>query len=296
MKLIRPVYVVGDSFDLLARWRWRKPRLIATSVPYWGLRGYAAGERGWGHSGEPLHEWIEKAGRFARFAHLVADDDAWAAINVGDSRTGSGGAGGDYAAGGGYAGRARYRQGPASLRYREADGNLAEFELAKQQLALAPFRLADEWQRAGWSVVSQIVWVKPGPKPESAAHVKRPRMQHETIWLFRKGRPAYHVDRELYRSDVWRVGRARLPRVEPKPKAPWPPALVEGLILPLTEEGDLVLDPFAGSGVTGIVAGAHGRRSVLLDADDDAASTYAALIAAGFGGDWSTARTADVDP
>jgi site-specific DNA-methyltransferase (adenine-specific) len=44
-----------------------------------------------------------------------------------------------------------------------------------------------------------------------------------------------------------------------------PDAVVERLILNSTAPGDLVLDPFAGSGVVGRLALKHGRRALLID-------------------------------
>jgi DNA modification methylase len=66
---------------------------------------------------------------------------------------------------------------------------------------------------------------------------------------------------------VWRVNQeaSRYPHV-----AMWPKALVRQMLLPTTTEGDLVLDPFAGSGTTGEVAAALGLRSVLIEASKTA--------------------------
>lgn len=44
-----------------------------------------------------------------------------------------------------------------------------------------------------------------------------------------------------------------------------PEALVEPCILAGSREGDVVLDPFAGSGTVGVVALRHNRRFVGLD-------------------------------
>lgn len=44
-----------------------------------------------------------------------------------------------------------------------------------------------------------------------------------------------------------------------------PPEVIEQFVLQFTKPGDLVLDPFAGSGMTGVAALKHGRRVVLID-------------------------------
>lgn len=248
----------------------KRPVLIASSVPYWGLRGYATDEAAtpWGHSGESLDAYLDKARLFARGCWNALGPDGWAAINIGDTRTGSGGSGGDYAEGGGYAGRARYRQGPATV-----DGE----PLAPQQLAGVPWRLAEIFRAQGFAIRSIVTWAKDSPKPEDLAHVGRYLSQSELVIIARKGNGRFYPDGAVQRSDVWHIGKARLPKVEPKPKAPWPPALVEAIIGPLSTVGDVVLDPFAGCGITGIQAEHMGRVPVMFDADRDALASFLAL-------------------
>lgn len=66
--------------------------------------------------------------------------------------------------------------------------------------------------------------------------------------------------------------------VRPHP-ARMPTKLVEFFVLFLTDPGDLVLDPFAGSNTTGMVAEQLGRRWLSIEADTD----YATASAARFG-------------
>ncbi len=44
-----------------------------------------------------------------------------------------------------------------------------------------------------------------------------------------------------------------------------PPEVIEQFILQFTRPGDTVLDPFCGSGMTGVAALKHGRRVILID-------------------------------
>ena len=48
-----------------------------------------------------------------------------------------------------------------------------------------------------------------------------------------------------------------------------PVELVERCLLASTNPGDLVLDPFLGSGTTGVVAARHGRRFVGIEMNAD---------------------------
>jgi site-specific DNA-methyltransferase (adenine-specific) len=65
--------------------------------------------------------------------------------------------------------------------------------------------------------------------------------------------------------DVWQIAPESAKRVEHP--APFPVELPERLILLNTFEGDLVLDPFMGSGSTLVAAARHGRRYVGYDLD-----------------------------
>jgi DNA modification methylase len=66
---------------------------------------------------------------------------------------------------------------------------------------------------------------------------------------------------------VWRVNQeaSRYPHV-----AMWPRALVRQMLAPTTSEGDIVLDPFGGSGTTGEVAAEMGLRAVIIESSETA--------------------------
>lgn len=64
------------------------------------------------------------------------------------------------------------------------------------------------------------------------------------------------------RHSVWSIATAPFSGAH---FATFPPALVEPMILAGTKPGDLVLDPFCGSGTVGKVAALHGRRFIGLD-------------------------------
>lgn len=55
---------------------------------------------------------------------------------------------------------------------------------------------------------------------------------------------------------------------------PFPQAMIERIVLACSNPGDVVLDPFAGSGTTGAAAMAHGRSSVLIERE----ATYWPII------------------
>ncbi len=71
-------------------------------------------------------------------------------------------------------------------------------------------------------------------------------------------------------SDVWIIPNVKHNHVE-KTDHPcqFPVELVERLVLSLTNEGDLVVDPFMGVGSTGVAAALHERRSAGAEVSDE---------------------------
>lgn len=116
-------------------------------------------------------------------------------------------------------------------------------------------KFLDAWQWAGFTPMGHFVWVK-----SYASKVGFTRARHEQAYLLAKGRPTKPTDPP---SDVldWRyTGNKLHPTQKP----------VEAL-LPLIEaysrQGDVVLDPFAGSGTTAVAARQLGRESIGIEMD-----------------------------
>lgn len=64
------------------------------------------------------------------------------------------------------------------------------------------------------------------------------------------------------RDGLWRIN----PEASPyRHVAMWPRALVRQMLLPTTKPGDIILDPFAGSGTTGEVARELGLNSIMIE-------------------------------
>jgi DNA modification methylase len=88
------------------------------------------------------------------------------------------------------------------------------------------------------------------------------RNQYETVVMASKGRVATWEGGKS-RANIVRFGRTRTIG-HPSPK---PLPLIEELIRCSSRPGDLVLDPFAGTGVVGAAAGELGRRWLCIDCD-----------------------------
>jgi hypothetical protein len=105
---------------------------------------------------------------------------------LGDSYNGSGGAGGDYAAGG-------LKEGQPKYPGRHLDN------LKPKDLIGIPWRVAFALQADGWYLRSDIIWHKPNPMPESVRD--RPTKAHEYIFLLTKS-ARYYYDYEAVKEDL----------------------------------------------------------------------------------------------
>ncbi len=121
----------------------------------------------------------------------------------------------------------------------------------------------------GWSLHQTLVWVKNSPVLGHADY----HHQHEDVlygWKTGPGRPG----RGGHRGSRWYGGNAqttvfhvdRPSRSENHPTMK-PVALIEAMLKNSSRRGDLVLDPFAGSGSTLIACERLGRRCVAVEID-----------------------------
>lgn len=71
-------------------------------------------------------------------------------------------------------------------------------------------------------------------------------------------------------KDVW-TGSLTKPseKVEGKHPTQKPEYLLERIILASTEEGQVILDPFCGSGTTGVEAVIYGRKFIGIDVSEE---------------------------
>jgi len=125
-----------------------------------------------------------------------------------------------------------------------------------------------EWVRAG-------IWYKPDGMPQMSGD--RPGVGYEHMAILHGLRKA--GDGRLQwngggRTAVWshcaKNPRGRAEKSHPTEK---PEALMLDLVRDFTDPGDIILDPFAGSGTTGVAALRLGRRCILIERDEAYART-----------------------
>jgi len=154
------------------------------------------------------------------------------------------------------------------------------------------YRVGALLQDIGYWILNDIVWRKTNPMPNFRG--RRFTNAHETLlWCARSPDARYTFNYEAMkalnedlqmRSD-WLLplcgGPERLKRdgrkAHPTQK---PEALLHRVLLASTRPGDLVLDPFFGTGTTGAVAKRLGRRFIGIERDGDYAELARDRIAA----------------
>ena len=154
------------------------------------------------------------------------------------------------------------------------------------------FRVGSILQDLGFWILNDIVWRKTNPMPNFRG--TRFTNAHETlIWASRDPKARYTFNYEAMKSgndDVqvrsdWLfpicTGGERLKGESGRKAHPTqkPEALLARLMLATTRHGDVVLDPFFGSGTTGAVAKKLGRRFIGLERDPDYVAAATARIA-----------------
>jgi DNA modification methylase len=122
-----------------------------------------------------------------------------------------------------------------------------------------PFRLAMTW--AGFDVKSQVVW-------DREAHGMgdlngSPAPQHDVLWFGTMGPFKFHGSRPSTVVRSLRLGGEELKHPNQKPTG-----LLENLVHQYAPEGGTVLDPFMGSGTTGVACVMTGRRFIGIELED----------------------------
>lgn len=245
--------IIGDNRETLKSLPDGSVQSVITSPPYWGLRDYG-NDNQIGLESTPA-EYVEQLCLVFDEVWRVLADDGTVWVNLGDSY----------------------------------------FE---KSLAGAPWLFAFAMKARGWYLRQDIIWAKPNPMPESVTD--RCTKSHEYIFLLSKSanyyfdhlairEPAttsnvegvrfggskygdsddplhatksgnvYVEDGFRNKRDVWFVTTSRYADAH---FATYNPELIKSCILAGSREGDLILDPFSGSGTTGVVAMQNGRNYV----------------------------------
>lgn len=273
-----------------------KAQMCVTSPPYFGLRDY-------GHEGQigledTPEQFIAELVDVFRCVRDVLADDGTLWVNIGDS----------YAANRSYQvpstkGGAKHSESQAA----GGRGSTVPDGMKQKDLIGIPWMLAFALRADGWYLRQDIIWHKPNPMPESVTD--RCTKAHEYMFLLSKGARYFYdteaVKEPVSASTVARLGQATLAQQAGSTRVPgktngnmkavggsetrnrrsvwsintqpykgahfavFPSALVEPCILAGSRPGDIVLDPFMGSGTTAAVAIEQGRQYIGCELNPD---------------------------
>ena len=153
-----------------------------------------------------------------------------------------------------------------------------------------PFHLNNYLEKMGWMFIDDIIWAKPEPSSKNrisgfSQHRKpltyKPNSVSEYVMVYRK-----HTDRLIdwnlkqydrettkkslvgdgfERSNIWNIA----PTHDKIHSAVFPIELCNRIIDLYSFKGDLVFDPFAGSGTLGIAAAKKGRNFLLTEIHEE---------------------------
>lgn len=248
--------IAGDCVKVLPELEAESVQCCVTSPPYWGLRDYDHVDQIGAEASPELY--VENLVRVFREVHRVLRRDGTLWLNVGDGYARNGGTG---------------KCGPNAM-----VGNTKKliqrrnckvpdvWGLKDRDLMGLPWRVAFALQQDGWILRSKIAWIKTRAMPESVRN--RPTSATEDIFLFSKS-PTYYYDSQAVREETganlrnyWILGPDPSNHGHP---AAFPRELAHRCILLGSRESDVILDPFGGSGTTGVVANNLGRKAVLVE-------------------------------
>ena len=267
-------------------------RMCVTSPPYYGLRDYGGEASQIGMEQTP-EEYIQQLVEVFRLVRDNLTDDGTLWVNIGDSYY-------NYRSDGNYPKQtvSKTRQDlPTKTPVR---GNKLKGLKSKDLIGI-PWMLAFALRADGWYLRQDIIWHKPNPMPESVKD--RCTKAHEYIFLLSKNKNYYYNNeaikepakdwgtRDRSNGKYHNPGSGLAPHsgltksyerknkrsvwsVTKKPYkgahfATFPPDLIEPCILAGSEPGDIILDPFMGSGTTAMVAKQHGRYYMGCELHED---------------------------
>lgn len=293
----------GDCLEKLRDIPDEHVQCCVTSPPYWGLRDYGVeGQLGLEETPEFATERLVIVFREVRRV-LKSNGTCW--INMGDTYNNSGNMHIFKSKGGGKHDD-WYDHKYTNQTFKR--GFIAN--LKRKDLVGLPWMLAFALRNDGWYLRQDIIWHKKNPIPESVKD--RCTKAHEYIFLLTKN-DKYHFDYlAIQEAATWKRGPGNKRRDNRYPGAPqnvhkigpretrnkrsvwsitaqpfkgahfatFPPKLIEPCILAGSAFGDYILDPFCGSGTTGVVAKQHGRKFIGIELNPDYCAIAEKRIAA----------------
>ena len=274
---MKDTILFGDCRETLKQFD-EKARVCVTSPPYYGLRDYGGENNQIGMEQTP-EDYVDEMVKVFRLVRDNLTDDGTLWLNIGDSYY-------NYRSDGNYPKQSVSKTRQDLPTKTPVRGNKLEGYKSKDLIGI-PWLLAFALRKDGWYLRQDIIWHKPNPMPESVKD--RCTKAHEYIFLLSKNKN-YYYNNEAIKEPVkqaWgtrdrtngkyhnegtglqphsgltksytKKNKRSVWSVTKKPYkgahfATFPPELIEPCIKAGSEVGDIILDPFMGSGTTAMVA------------------------------------------
>ena len=245
------VVFLADALELIDQIPSNKIQCCITSPTYWGKRQFTSNSREFGK--ESLTEYIARNVTLYEKILKKMKKEGSLFIVIQDSYMGSGVSRSHHNHWSKNKNPEYVRDGLHSMGQGNVSSVTANHETIKNKsLCGIPYRIAIALVDKGYIWREQIIWEKPNPMPENVKD--RVRQSSEYILHFVKNRK-YKFNEEYLmvkgnsgklrmRNQVW------VASTEPKKghTATFPSKIIEKLLLASSSEGDLVFEPFLGSG------------------------------------------------
>jgi DNA modification methylase len=289
MVLNKAEILVGDNRTTLKTLASGSVQTCITSPPYWGLRDYGEDEQiGMEKTPEQFVEELCKV--FDEVWRVLADDGTlW--LNLGDSYSGSGK---------GPSGNLGAKHDERNMEHKHSA--IVPDGLKPKDLVGIPWRVAFALQARGWYLRQDIIWAKPNPMPESVTDrctksheyiflLTKSAKYYYNNESIREPLSEVTIQRDKYTrqvkdgnksavAGVYAVDHTKDSKSNPNGRnkrsvwnvatkpyreahfATYPAELILPCVLAGSKDGDTVLDPFSGSGTTGVVALTNNRNYI----------------------------------
>jgi DNA modification methylase len=241
----------GDCRDVLATLPAESVHCVVTSPPYFRQRDYGvAGQIGQEETPADLADALAEV--FVELRRVLRPDGA-AWLNIGDTYA----AGGNGGGGSLVAKRRQWTGAHTRKGWRRQSHGFKE-----KDITLTPFVVADTLRADGWYLRGTIIWNK--ETATEPPRLDRPSTAHEYLFLLTKSERNRVRDpgEPWFLSTVWTIRPQ--PTIVDHP-AVMPAELARRCIVSSSAEGDTILDPFGGSGTTGMVADRLRRNAILIE-------------------------------
>jgi len=258
----------GDAFKVLKDLPDGSVDLVVTSPPYYGLRDYGLGKNALGNEVNP-DDYVKKlVGLFCGEVHRVLKKTGSMYLNLGDKY---------YCSQMGFH-RSNIKKYQRSIhahygKMPALPAKASNYRQNKQLLQL-PSAISLGLQRDNWILRNRLIWIK-GLTFKSSNGVTNPandrfmtKSEEEILFLVKN--PHYFFQKQ--ENSALRRGQfpgvrvsgslifCQRERYKSKHQGSFPEKLIEPFIRISSKPGDLVLDPFSGSGTVALVAKKLGRR------------------------------------